>query len=294
MFNIFTFSFNKYKNTGSVQTFTTPSNSGYRIECWGAAGAPKSNHEEAAGGAYVFGKINLIANLVFYIHVGQKGENGFSDPSGSSSYDKAKSGTYNGGGGFVKPWRDKNNSTGGGATDVRTTNGSWDNFNSLKARIIVAAGAGSCIAGSPLSYGGGLASVTYNNTYSGGGNTNAASAATQTSGYKFGIGQYGDRAGAGGGYYGGCAGTNLGEDITGLRGAGGSSFISGHTGCNAISESSTSSNIIHTGQPNHYSGYVFTNTVMKAGNELMPSPTGGTETGHSGNGYCKITWHPSL
>ena len=41
-------------------------------------------------------------------------------------------------------------------------------------------------------------------------------------------------------------------------------------------------------------GKVFTNTVMKAGNESMPSPTGGTETGHSGNGYCKITWHPSL
>jgi len=33
---------------------------------------------------------------------------------------------------------------------------------------------------------------------------------------------------------------------------------------------------------------------MKAGNEVMPSPTGGTETGHSGNGYCKITWHPAL
>ena len=230
--------------------------------------------------------------MVFYIHVGQKGENGFSDPSGSSSYDKAKSGTYNGGGGFVKPWSDKNNSTGGGATDVRTTNGSWDNFNSLKARIIVAAGAGSCIAGSSLSYGGGLTSPSYEDTH-GGGNPNSATGATQTSGYKFGIGQDGDRAGAGGGYYGGYAGTNL-ETGIGIRGAGGSSFISGHTGCNAISSTSTSTNIVHTGQPNHYSGYVFTNTVMKAGNESMPKPTGGTETGHTGNGYCKITWHPAL
>ena len=98
--------------------------------------------------------------------------------------------------------------------------------------------------------------------------------------------------GGGGGYYGGGGG-GYNASIVG-SGAGGSSFISGHTGCNAISESSTFSNIIHTGQPNHYSGYVFTNTVMKAGNESMPSPTGGTETGHSGNGYCKITWHPAL
>jgi hypothetical protein len=98
--------------------------------------------------------------------------------------------------------------------------------------------------------------------------------------------------GGGGGYYGGGGGGHN-SGIVG-SGAGGSSFISGHIGCNAISSSSTSSNIIHTGQPNHYSGYTFTNTVMKAGNEVMPSPTGGTETGHSGNGYCKITWHPAL
>ena len=33
---------------------------------------------------------------------------------------------------------------------------------------------------------------------------------------------------------------------------------------------------------------------MKAGDESMPSTSGGTETGHSGNGYCKITWMPVL
>jgi hypothetical protein len=76
--------------------------------------------------------------------------------------------------------------------------------------------------------------------------------------------------------------------------SGGSGFISGHTGCNAINQNSTSTKITHTGQPNHYSGYIFTNTVMKAGDESMPSPTGGTETGHSGNGNAKITWMPVL
>ena len=203
----------------------------------------------------------------------------------------AVNGRYNGGGGMKIPYSDGNNATGGGATDIRLTNGAWDNFNSLKSRIMVAAGAGSCIANGS-SPGGTLSSPNYPDTY-GSPHPNSATGATQTSGYKFGIGQDGDRAGAGGGYYGGYAGTNFSTG-TGIRGAGGSSFISGHTGCNAISSSSTSSNIVHTGQPNHYSGYVFTNTVMKAGDESMPSPTGGTETGHYGNGYAIISWHPAI
>jgi hypothetical protein len=44
------------------------------------------------------------------------------------------------------------------------------------------------------------------------------------------------------------------------------------------------------------SGYIggVSNGTTIAGNQIIPSPTGGTETGHSGNGYCKITWHPTL
>ena len=220
-----------------------------------------------------------------YIYIGQKGN--WSQPT----YDKVTSGTFNGGGGFLLPCADRNNGTGGGATDIRLTDGDWNNFNSLKSRIMVAAGGGGSFI-EPFSYGGALSSPDYINNYPG--YTSAAKGATQTSGYKLGIGQDGGRAGAGGGYYGGCASVRDENNLVGLRGAGGSSFISGHTGCNAISSSSTENNIIHTSQPNHYSGKVFTNTVMKAGNESMPSPTGGTETGHTDNGYCKITWHPTL
>ena len=68
----------------------------------------------------------------------------------------------------------------------------------------------------------------------------------------------------------------------------------GNGGYSVGNKTLSSSNIIHTGQPNHYSGYVFSNTVMKAGNVSMPKPTGGTETGHTGNGYAKITWMPVL
>ena len=90
--------------------------------------------------------------------------------------------------------------------------------------------------------------------------------------------------GGGGGYYGGANGFGTG-------GGGGSSFISGHTGCNAITETSTSGAIKHTGTPNHYSGYVFTNTKLLSGNETVPSYDGkSTMTGNAGNGYAKITF----
>lgn len=59
---------------------------------------------------------------------------------------------------------------------------------------------------------------------------------------------------AGGGYYGGGTGYYAGS------GGGGSSFISGYYGCNAIDINGN-----HTGQPNHYSGYVFINGYMQQG-----------------------------
>ena len=99
--------------------------------------------------------------------------------------------------------------------------------------------------------------------------------ATQTSGYAFGIGQSAsydynkynncDVPGAGGGWYGVYTISPTSSGIWSWAGGG-----SGHIGS------------------------MLTDGFMKAGNEVMPSPSGGTETGHSGNGYCKITWHPSL
>ena len=70
---------------------------------------------------------------------------------------------------------------------------------------------------------------------------------------------------------------------------GGSSYISGHPGCKAIASTSTETSITHLDTPNHYSGKEFTDTQMIAGNASMPKPDGGTETGHSGNGYARIT-----
>ena len=131
--------------------------------------------------------------------------------------------------------------------------------------------------------------------------------ATQKTGYRFGIGEDGlvakaGGAGAGGGYYGGTT-TKQTNDLQG-GGGGGSSFISGHQGCDAIDDTNSTNinNIQHTGSPNHYSGKVFTNTVMIDGLGYywtdsrqtysgMPTFDGkGIMQGNTGNGHAKITY----
>ena len=276
-----------------MQEFTAPLNTNYKIECWGASSGRNVKDKEKyviSFGAYTKGYLDILANFALYIYVGQEGVRFQSD------FDSPKNGTFNGGGGFLYPNGDRNNSTGGGATDIRLQSGNWDDFSSLKSRIMVAAGAGAFIIFSPTtSYGGTLSSLgEAENHHPDGDHTTISQGASQTSGYKFGIGQDGGRAGGGGGYYGGCSHVNEGG-LIGLRGSGGSSFISGYLGCNAISSESTEDNIIHTDQPNHYSGKIFSNSVMIAGNAMMPKPKGGTEPGHSGDGYCIISWiSPSL
>ena len=102
----------------------------------------------------------------------------------------------------------------------------------------------------------------------------------------------GANSGMGGsGYYGGGAG-----HYNRAAGGGGSSFISGHSGCNAIN-----SNGSHTGQSIHYSNYQFTNTTMVDGEGYSWTTTKGSKTGmpthdgtttmigNTGNGYAKIT-----
>ena len=301
-----------YSYTGNVQQISLPVTSYAKMECWGASGG---NHATSGKGGFVSGVINITTPVTMYIYVGGIGILGS---------ETNKKGGWNGGGNiYTEALTPDENYSGGGATDIRLTNGDWDNFNGLKTRIIVAGAGGGGIVyqqGKLPTYGGHAGGIVAPKNYSRIRDDLYIDGATQTSGSisikptmtgqtpgtdgQFGKGGIGGSwgGGGGGGYYGGAGGTNgprrsnEAENRSGgeIAGGGGSSFISGHTGCNAISSSSTSTNIVHTGQPNHYSGYVFTNTIMKAGNESMPSPTGGTETGHTGNGYCKITWHPAL
>ena len=293
-----------------MQTFTAPLNTTYKIECWGASGG---DHTTSGRGGYVLGNINIGKSANLYIYVGGIGLVG--------SGDNNTVGGWNGGGklysqlsGYAICY------SGGGATDIRLINGDWENFNSLKSRIMVAGAGGGGIAYLEGIFGGHAGGLTAPTNYSRANNNIYITGATQTSGSKhfedtsstppgedgqFGKGGMGGRwygAGGGSGYYGGAGGCNhpgihaySSENGGEIGGGGGSSFISGYTGCDAIDESSTEDNIVHTGQPNHYSGKVFTNPVMIAGNASMPKPKGGTETGHSGDGYCIISWiSPSL
>lgn len=301
-----------YTCTQKVEEFTTPVAGDYMIECWGAQG---SNMLDKAGGkgGYCKGTVKL-PHLTIYIYVGAQ-SGGFGGGGVTTDSERAQ----------------HFGNDGGGATDVRLVKGStYKEFNSLMSRIIVAAGGGGAnhrnsVGEDPQwgqgdgGYGGGLNGgdgLRDDNTMS------WASAnlkyiclchgANQTSGGKhlrsyrnssdkfdsFSIdsdlgGKFGYAAtapatfvqtGGGGGYYAGGSGDHVG-------GSGGSSFISGYSGCDAISESSTENDIVHTGQPNHYSGLVFTEAQMIDGAHKMPSPRGGTdEIGHSGDGDCVISW----
>lgn len=81
--------------------------------------------------------------------------------------------------------------------------------------------------------------------------------------------------GAGGGWYGG--GTDKSDTSTSYINytGGGSGFV--NTSANASS------------RPNGYTGLQLDSGTTTAGNTSHPSTSGGTETGHSGNGYAKIT-----
>ncbi|BCS85837.1 fimbrillin family protein [Prevotella herbatica] len=261
-----------YDYTGASQTFTAPCTGTYKIECWGASGG-NDDADVVIGyggkGGYTKGYIKVNYGQIFYVCVGRAGILVGSD-------------FFNGGG------ISNGSASGGGATDIRLDYTNWNDFESLKSRIMVAGGGG---GGENASKDGGAAGGI--NGYSS--KSGVISGGAQTAGYGFGIALYTlynniDWGGGGNGYYSGYSATAETGNTHIDGGGGGSSFISGYSVCNAIDKSSTSGNIIHTGLPNHYSGYIFTNSQMIDGASSMPSPTGGTETGHAGNGYARITF----
>ena len=277
------------------------------MQCWGAQGGanPQNGTGTPGKGGYTSGSISLSANKNIYVVVGGRGQ--------SSTTVLNDAGGYNGGGaGGSNGVGKKNCSGGGGATDIRIVNGTtWQTLSSLRSRIMVAAGGAGC--GGPFSgdvnyciggYAGGLnggngsAFTNYTYVISTGATQTTPGTTTQITtqddgtfkgafGYANQEGNDSYGSGGGGGWYGGCRGYGNG-------GSGGSSFISGHTGCNAINPSTGAHLGASTTMTINNVNYRFTNTVMKAGNESMPSPSGETETGHSGNGYCIITYHPAI
>ena len=304
-------------NTGSVQQYTTPITGKYKIECWGAKGGNDPRNEGAlpGKGAYTSGYINITSGKQLFLYVGGVG---------NSNYSQANYGGWNGGGTSSSNQHLYFPSGGGGATDVRLIKHSgsdgWSGTSSLRSRIMVAAGGGGCLAYSSCVAHGANAGCLQGYAAYNAANTDYTesiydgTSATQIScgscpaydnpnwgnytaihngmidpwGY-FGYASqsYVDlywSSGGGGGWWGGIA-------IYGRGGGGGSSFISGMLGCIAMSMDGTQNasvnymTIIGT-------TYSFLSPVMEDGASLMPSPSGGTETGHNGNGYAIITLLP--
>ena len=247
--------------TGSVQTFTAPSATTYKLEVWGAQGGTNSNGGATGGlGGYSIGKIINNSNL--YICVGGTG--------GTASSDSGASGGYNGGGnGGTGSGNCRGGGGGGGATHIATNNrGVLANYKNNQSEVLLVAGGGggATAGGNPIDKSPGGSGGGTN-----GGNSstlNSAAAisqgATQNSGYSFGQGQNGitsaggsfgmeGNGGGGGGWYGGYS----------YQGTGNNSNAGGGGG----------------------SGYLNTSRITNS------STTAGVQTG---NGKALITWMPVL
>lgn len=277
--------------SGTYKSITLPKGT-YKLEVWGAQGGYRSSTSYGGKGGYSVGTITFSAKTTVYLYAGGAGGNS------SSSTGAVVAGGFNGGG-YRYGYKG-----GGGGSDIRIGS------TSLYARVIVAGGGGSDGATSKTGmYGGGetggssTESFTANSSYCGKGGTQtysgystsytitsqATSGLTSNSinyycgGFGFGGGgvylSSGYGGAGGGGWYGGSGTVPDGSGDDDRGGGGGSGYI--YT-------SSTASNYPSGCLLN--SSYYLTSASMISGNASMTSPTtGSSETGHSGNGYVRIT-----
>lgn len=265
--------------TSATQKLTLPAGT-YKLQVWGAQGGNYDFHYGGSGG-YSVGTLTIIENTDFYICVGGQ-------PVPVSTDRVVTPGGYNGGGaGFNRYY----NSTytlgqgGGGGTDIRI---GQDN---LYARVIVAGGGGGSACNGDekaTKYGGGLSSgctaTSAQATQTSGGTANSGvnlgtfgqggAATTNGDNYNYGSG------GGGGGWYGGGANSQYSDSTSGYRevNGGGSGYVyTANTATNYPSGCLLNST------------YYLTEATTIGGNESFPSTSGGTETGHEGNGYARIT-----
>lgn len=249
-----------YAYTGAKQTVTLKPGR-YKLECWGAQGGYRSSSSYGGLGGYSVGEISLEKQTTLYVYVGGSGNTGKTNGGFNGG---GKRSTYNGG---------------GGATDIRV------GTDSLYARVIVAGGGGSDGATNRNGmYGGGETGGTATQNYGsggGGGTQTAGGTGGNSNSGTFGQGGEGKAASngfagaGGGGWYGGGGSYPDGSGDDDRGGGGGSGFV--WTGQNA---------------PSGYllgASYYLTNASTKAGNTSFTAPGGSAETGHSGDGYARIT-----
>ena len=295
----------------------------YRFDLYGAQGGDArhcnnaSLNENSGGkGAHVSGKLIISnPNQIFYFYIGGKGE----DQSDEGNISVSRGG-YNGGGNGgidLNPTEYKypeSSAGGGGATDIRLIySESYDDTESLKSRIAVAAGGGGAVSDSTsreckfnsnlnntylctdnkVQYdfrggpGGRLFGYTYN-PFTFPPNQTFGNFGRGADGINISTNPGGSIGGSGGGYYGGTCISNLTfrKALEG-GGSGGSSYISGYEGCISVRNDTISEN--KYGLHIHYSNIVFSHPVIHSGLELFEDEYGQNSTGHSNSGSILIT-----
>lgn len=252
----------------------------YKLECWGAEGGARTSGNGGKGG-YSVGTLTLNARTTVWAYAGGSGDTG------------GTSGGFNGGG------RRESYNGGGGGSDFRVGR------SSLYARVIVAGGGGSQ-GRSESSYFGGAGGGTVGQTYQGGGfgsnvgpgnttysgsstSTTASSQTMSTSGSSdsyggFGFGgngitrSSGHGGAGGGGWYGGSGTYPDSSADDDKAGAGGSGYV-------YTSETASQYPSGCLLNSSHY--LADAETII--GTSAFASPSGSSETGHQGDGYCRIT-----
>lgn len=265
-----------YPYTGAAVETDLPAGR-YKLEVWGAQGGYRSSSSYGGKGGYAVGTLALEQRTKIHTRVGGSGNTG---KTAGGFNGGGKRGTYNGG---------------GGATDVRI------GTDDLLARVIVAGGGGSDGAsnkqgmygggetggGSTQSFGTGGYGGTQTGVSSSSWQTTAQSDSTTTqagayAGFGFGgngITRSSGHGGAGGGgWYGGSGSypDSSGDDDRG--GGGGSGYV--YTAATAANYPAGC--LLNA-------GYYLTDAQLIAGNAAMTSPAGASETGHTGDGYARIT-----
>ena len=263
--------------TGSSKSIVLPKGK-YWLQVWGAEGGYRSSTTYSGKGGYSNGTLSLT-NKLTSVHI----------YSGGSGRTGGTSGGFNGGGKRGSYYG------GGGGTDIRIES------DSLYARVIVAGGGGSDGATNKKGmYGGGETGGSTTESYGTGGyggaqtgvsttswqtTTVPTSTTTQAGAYAgFGFGgngitrSNGYGGSGGGGWYGGSGSYPDGSGDDDRGGGGGSGYV--YT-------ESTASNYPSGCLLN--SAYYLTAASTTAGNVSLTSPTGTSETGHSGDGYARIT-----
>ena len=274
-------------------------------------------------GAYVKGTIILSRDNVLFVYVGEQG--GYDITSNVRTFNGGGCGNSTDSDGHAA----RGGGATDIRTSKHSESDGWGGNTSLNSRIIIAAGGGGCTSYGTVATStgngsggaaGGLIGYSGSTTYKPSKATAVASgSATNASGgnqQNGGIGMLWDgaptvngslsssdgskgyggmvadikyTAGGGSGLYGGGSGGVVPACVGSA--AGGSSFISGHPGCTTISGyafTSGSTKMIDG------KGLLWTTSSQTTGGsaERMPTTSGGQEalnTGHSGDGYAKIT-----